>query len=467
MELIQRRSRLILQTEIQSSLRLAIPSILTQFAETAIGFVDTVMMGWLGSESLAAGGLGVILLYLFIDISKGLFDGLGAIAAEVFAREDIEQLRKLTVQGLWLCLILSLPMMLTIWHLGSILTRLGQEEQIVRLATIYLRAIVWGLPAALGLIALKEIATSCDRPQFFTLVTVISIILNGFVNDILMFGHLGFPALGLAGAGWSSTIIFWLTFAIVVGYMQCHADFQQYQLFKILWYGDRELFLKILKIGVPIGIKYGVELIMFAWAALLMGYLGTESLAAHEIAKSIFELAIVIPWGLSYSTVVRVGQRFGLNDRKGIENALSIDLFLSAILATLIALIIWLFSRQIISIYLDSSSVNYTEIVRIAVSLLGMAALCQGVYALNSIAISALNGLQDTLVPMWIDISVYGSIGMGGSYFLAIILGWAAVSIWWILTLAVMITTGILIWRLFYVLSQNRKLAVISMNNKQ
>ncbi|WP_204102661.1 MULTISPECIES: MATE family efflux transporter [Spirulina sp. CCY15215] len=453
MELIQKRSRVILQTEIQNSLTLAIPAILTQLAETAIGFIDLVMMGWLGSEALAAGGLGVITFYTFTYIGTGLFEGLGALVAEAFGREDIEEIRKLTIQGLWLNLIFSLPMMLFLWHLGSILPLLGQEEKIASSVTIYLQAIVWGFPAALGIVLFKGVTIACDRPQFLTIITAISVPLSALANYILIFGHWGFPALGLAGAGWASTIIFGLTFFIILGYLQFHPDFQKYQFFNSLWYGDRHLFSKILKIGIPISIQFGSELGLFLCTSLFMGYLGTANLAAHEITLSIFELAIVIPFGFSYATVVRVGQRLGSNNIESSKNAVLIDLLLNAVITSIIALFIWLFPEQIIAIYLDKSSTNYTEITNISISLLGIAALCQSIYGLHLIAIGALQGLQDALVPMWINLSIYWGIGVGGSYFLAIILNLGTVSIWFALTIAILISTGILIWRFFHILS--------------
>ncbi|MGK7925224.1 MAG: MATE family efflux transporter [Spirulina sp.] len=457
MDFIQSQSRLIIQTEIKDSLKLAIPSILTQFAGTTIGFVDMIMMGWLGSEVLAAGGLGVIIFYIFIDIGTGLFEGLGTIAAEAFAREDSEEIRKVTIQGLWLSLIFSLPMMLILWNIGSILTLFGQEETIAHDAKIYLQALVWGFPAELGIVILKEVATACNRPQFITIVTVISVPLGALANYALMFGHFGFPALGLAGAGWASTIIFGLTFLTISGYIQFHPDFQQYQFFNSLWYGDRKTFLKILEIGIPIGIQFGAELGLFVFVAFFMGYLGTANLVAHEISISIFELAIIIPFGFSYSTAIRVGQKLGLQNIEGIKNAVLIDLFFNALATGIVTIAIWLFSSQIILLYLDSSSSNYTEIANISISLLEIAAFCQSIYGLHLIAIGALQGLQDTLIPMWINIGVYWGIGVGGSYFLAIILDLGAMSIWFSLTIAMIISTGILVWRFFHILPQQDK----------
>ncbi|MEM9543869.1 MAG: MATE family efflux transporter, partial [Cyanobacteria bacterium P01_E01_bin.42] len=351
-KLVDKRSETIalLKVEIQNSLKLAIPSILTQLAETAIGFVDLVMIGWLGSEILAAGGLGVITFQTFFYIGAGLFEGLGALMAEAFGREDIEDVRKLTVQGFWIGIVFSLPIAFLLWHFGSILSLLGQEEKIARGAEIYLRAIAWGFPAALSLVILKEMATAGDRPQFITIIMTISVPLGALANYLLMFGYFGFPALGLAGAGWASTIIFWLTFLIVLAYMKFHPHWQKYQLFNRFWYGDRDTFFKILKIGIPLAVQFGAELGLFTLAAFLMGYLGTANLAAHEITLSIFELAIIVPFGFSYSTAIRVGRRLGLNDKENIKNTLLIDLFLNTIITSMIALILWLFASPIISI---------------------------------------------------------------------------------------------------------------------
>lgn len=453
----QRREAIaLLKVEIQNALKLAIPSVLTQLAETATGFVDLMMMGWLGTEALAAGGLGVITFQVFFHIGTGLFEGLGALAAEAFGREDIKEVRKLTIQGLWLCTILSLPIMLLLWNLGYILSLLGQKEQIARNAEIYLRAILWGLPAVLGLFILKEVATAGNRPQFIATIATVAVPLNALANYSLMFGHFGFPALGLAGAGWSSTVIFWLTFLMALAYTQFHPHLNKYQVFKVLWYGDNDTFLKIFKLGIPLAIQFGAEFGLLTLLALFMGYLGTDNLAAHEITFSVFELAIIVPFGFSYSTAIRIGQRLGLKNIESIKNTLLLDLFLNTLIGNIIALIIWLFSSQIISIYLDSSSLDYVQIKNTTIALLGVAACCQGIYGLHLILIAALQGIQDTLIPMWINISAYWLIGVGGSYFFAILLDLGAVSIWLSLTLALVCSTSLLIWRFFSILSSKK-----------
>lgn len=457
MEFIQEKTYLKLRTEIKSTLNLAIPLILTQFAETAIAFVDLIMMGWLGTEILAAGGLGAITFAALIYISAGLFYGLGAIAAVAFTQKNIEKIRTLLIQGLWIGFIFAVPIALLLWHFGSILTLLGQEERIAHYAEIYLRAIVWGLPATLGFIAIKEVANACDRPQFLTIIAAIAVPINGLANYTFMFGHFGFPALGLAGAGWSSTFVFWLMFLSGIGYLQFHPDFREYRFFDRLWFSDRSTFWEILKLGIPIGIQLGSEFGIFAFIALLMGYLGTENLAAHEITVSVLDIAILIPIGFSHATAIRVAQQRGNHNLEGIKTTFLVVFLLNIAIASLISLALWMFAPQIIAIYLDPSNLDNIEATNIALSLLKIATFIQVIYGLHFLAIGALQGLQDTLIPMWINISIYWVIGLGGSYFIAIILHQGAIGVWLALMLAIISSTGILIWRFSQILPKQKE----------
>lgn len=199
-------------SEVRATLNLAVPLGAIQLAEAAVSFVNTVMMGLLGIQFLAAGVLGVITFYTLTFICMGVVEGASPLATEAFGAGKCDRIRQIFAQGVWLVVVLSLPMMLLTWHLDLILMLLGQQENTVALASTYLRAIVWGLPAAVGFFILKEVATAVNRPQLISAIALISIHLNITANYVLLFGKLGLPALGLAGIGWASTFVFWVNF---------------------------------------------------------------------------------------------------------------------------------------------------------------------------------------------------------------------------------------------------------------
>ena len=176
------------QFEIRALLHLAIPLTCIQLAEGMINVIDTLMMGWLGASALAAGGLGAIIFWTFLSLFTGLFEMTGALAAEAFGANDSSRIQSINAQALWLSAMVSVPTLVLFWHLDGILLQLGQDPSLVAQTMAYLRAIMWGLPAALGLCVFKEITTALMRPRLLTALVVISIPVNIILNDALMFG---------------------------------------------------------------------------------------------------------------------------------------------------------------------------------------------------------------------------------------------------------------------------------------
>ena len=206
-------------SEAKACLHLAIPLAAAQLAQAATNFFDTLMMGWLGTETLAAGALGAISFSTFLLITTGIISVVGALVAVAFGSGEIDRVSRLACQGLWLSTALSIPVMILLWYSGSILMLMGQEPSNVILAETYLRSIVWGFPAAMGFAVLKNVVSALNQPHSVTIITVSGVLLNVVGNYVLMFGKFGFPALGLAGIGWASTISFWVTFAAAVGFI--------------------------------------------------------------------------------------------------------------------------------------------------------------------------------------------------------------------------------------------------------
>jgi MATE family multidrug resistance protein len=293
------------------------------------------MMGLLGTQNLAAGALGVIAFVTLSSACVGILRAGGALTAEAFGANNIDRVSLLTSGGLWLAAALSLPAMLLLWHCDSILPLLGQEESTVVLTKSYLHALVWGLPAVVGFLYLKYIAAAINFPQFGLVIIVVSMLLNVPVNYVLMFGYLGFPALGLTGIGWGTTLVYWVSFLASVSMIYFHPKSRDYKLFRYLHQFDKEVFFKIFLTGWPMGIQSGMEVGLFTVTAMLMGKLGTASLAAHEIAFQASEIFLAIPIAFSYTATARVGQMMGEKNPGATLLAAFVNLALSALFAFL------------------------------------------------------------------------------------------------------------------------------------
>jgi len=436
--------------EVQASLQLAVPLVIAQILEAGIPLLDGVMMGLLGSQALAAGALGTITFSTLAGVCRCTLSAVGAIAANAVGANQIDRVSRATSQGFWLAAAMSLPVMFVMWHFDSILLLMGQEESIVLLTKTYLQAIVWGFPAALGFSILKEVGSALNRPQFLMIITVAGLISNAVANYVLIFGKFGLPALGLAGIGWASTIVLWLNFIVAVGWIGFHGDFRDYQLYRTLHQFDKDMFIDILQTGWFLGLQYGSEIGVYTATALLMGWLGTDTLAAHEIAVETESFVETVAVGISYATMIRVGQLRGQNDFTGASRAGVVGIALVIPLVSIVALIFWVFPNFIVGIYLDTSTSANAEIVKTATSFLGVAAIVQLFYSIQAIAAGALIGLKDTQTPMLIAIFAYWVVGVGGGYVMAFTLGWGGIGLWLGLVIGLFIAAVLLIWRFIF-----------------
>ena len=434
-------------SEIKACLHLAIPLAAAQLAQAATNFFDTLMMGWLGTQTLAAGALGAVPFSTLLLIITGIISVVGALAAVAFGSGEIDRLSRLTSQGLWLSTALSIPVMVLIWYFGPLLLLMGQEPSNVILAETYLRSIVWGFPAAVGFAVLKNIVSALNRPHSVMVITVSGVLLNVLGNYILMFGKFGFPALGLAGIGWASTISFWVTFVAAAGFILINQELKSYKLFHHLLDFDFKLFIEIIRLGWPIGVLFAVETGLFAVTALLMGYLGTVTLAAHQIALQTAAITFMVPVGISYATTMRVGQMVGRNDSDGARLSGYVGIAIGACFMSCTALLFWTIPDKIVAMYIDTNNPTNLSVVKTAISLLGIAAMFQIFDGIQVIAAGALRGLKDTKVPMVIGFLSYWCVGLISGYIMGIQLHWGGVGLWLGLVLGLAFASVILTWR--------------------
>lgn len=444
-------------SEVKACLHLAIPLAAAQLAQAATNFFDTLMMGWLGTQTLAAGALGAISFSTFLLITTGIISVVGALAAVAFGSGKIDRVSRLACQGLWLSTALSIPVMILLWYSGPILMLMGQEPSNVILAQTYLRAIVWGFPAAMGFAVLKNVVSALNQPNSVTIITVSGVSLNVVGNYILMFGKFGFPALGLAGIGWASTISFWVTFVAAISFIFINQKLRSYQIFRSLFKFDLKLFRELVRTGWPIGILFTVETGLFAITTLLMGYLGTVTLAAHQIALQTAAITFMVPVGISYATTIRVGQMVGRNDAEGARLSGYVGIGIGVCFMTCTALLFWTIPDRIVAMYIDTNNPENLSVVKTAISLLGVAAMFQIFDGMQVIAAGALRGLKDTKVPMLIGFFSYWCVGLFSGYLLGIQLDWGGVGLWLGLVFGLAVTSVTLTWRFTVVAGELRR----------
>lgn len=408
-------------------LKLALPLIGMGLLEISMQFVDTVMAGNLSTTDLAAVAVGSSILLPVIMFGRGILMALSPIVAQHYGAEDDRSLliARNVRQALWLCVIIAIPGIFILRNIEPLLFFMDIDPKVTVLTTAYLKAASWGVLGFLGFFTLKHFheAISITLPAMY--VGIVGLFFNITGNYILMYGKLGFPALGAIGTGYATAILQWAMFICLFGYTFFKSMFQPYRIFSTIKLPKWKYFHELLRIGLPIGISISMEFTMFTVVALLMGGLGTIAVAAHQIALNVSAITFMVAFGFSSAITVRVGQKYG---RKGIKNARFAG-YVGVVLATMFmfvcAIIMFSLPELITSIYTDDM-----EVFGMAVTMLLAAAVYQISDGLQVSGAAALRGLKDTRIPMYITILSYWLIGLSTAYLLGYHTSLGPIGLW-------------------------------------
>jgi MATE family multidrug resistance protein len=342
---------------------------------------------------------------------------------------------------------LSVPIILLLSGLAPVLRWTGQSPVAVDGAMAYLRAVRWGIVPFLGFAALRSFVEGLSRPLPVTILSLVGVVLNVGANEVLMFGRLGLPALGVAGTGWASTIVYTLLFGLLATLVHRAAPFAAYGAFTDLRTPDRSTLRELLRIGVPMGVSRGIESSLFTITTGLMGTLGTTALAAHQVALQCAAFTFMVPLGIGIAGSVRVGRAAGAGDAGGVRRAGAVAMGLAVAFMGLAAALFLTVPRPIVGLYLDLSAPDNQPVVRLAVRLLGVAALFQVIDGLQVAAHGALQGLKDTRVPMGIAALTYWGLGVPAGYLWGIRGGAGPEGLWWGLVLGLAAAAALMVAR--------------------
>ncbi|MBU2091720.1 MAG: MATE family efflux transporter [Alphaproteobacteria bacterium] len=397
--------------ETRATSKLALPLILAQLAQMAIGTTDVVMTGWLGPEKLAAGTLATNYMFPMFFLGMGILAAVAPLISQALGARQFRGVRRSVRQGLWAGLAIALPYFALLYFSTPIMGLLGQQPQAVLLAEGYLRAVLVSVPFVLWLIPLRIFIAAHGKAHIVLVSSTTGFLLNILGNYALMFGNFGFPRLELVGAAISSVLVNIAMFAVLLGYCLTQKRLRRYHILARWWRPDWTRFRTIFRIGMPFGLTNLAEVGLFSAASFLIGTISIGALAAHAIALQCAALSFMVPYGLAQATTIRVGLKIGAQDRPGVRRAGLVSLLMGLGYASTAALLFALAGNFIAGLFLDRSDPAALPVIGIAVQLLVIAAIFQLFDATQTIALGALRGLRDTAVPM--VIAIFGYWGLG------------------------------------------------------
>lgn len=429
--------------EFRPTLRLAVPLVLAEIGWMSMGVVDTIMVGRLPNSAIAIGatGLGQSLYNIVGIFGAGLLLGLDTFVAQAHGREDMQDARHSLVNGFFLALALTPILMVLISFWPALMNRFGVSTDLVDPMRPFLRALNWGTLPLLCYFGLRRYlqAVNVVHPIMFALIS--ANILN-FVGDwALIYGHLGFPAMGITGSGWSTCfarIYMALVMLTTIIFVESKRGLSQ-------WMGEIGLDLRriwqLLVLGAPAATQILLEIGAFSGATALCAKLGPVPLSGHEIALNCAAFTFMVPLGISSAAAVRVGQEIGRGDTARAHLAGWSAILMGAAFMACTGLLFVSLSKPIARIFSPDPVV-----VRVGARLLLIAAAFQMFDGLQTVATGALRGSGDTRTPMLANLVAYWFIGIPAGALLCFHYGWGAFGIWIGLCGGLMLIGTALLW---------------------
>lgn len=411
--------------ELKTTLRQSIPITIGQISHVMIGFADTAMIGVVGVVPVAAAGFGNSLFHIVMVFTFGISGVLSAFIGIAIGEKNRTEVGSLLRHGLLISLITGIGLYGVIEILIPFLGFFGQAPEVAAETAGYLRMIGLSLIPLSVMFAYRKFCEGVQSNIWPMWLVWLAVFLNIFLNWIFIFGHWGAPTMGLFGAGLATLLA--RVFLLGTFILHVHLD-SRYQIYladfrfrdfspEILW--------RILRKGIPGGFQYLNEVGAFAFAAIMMGWLGAESLAAHQVAIQFPIITFMAVIGISSASSVRVaqawgGQNFDQLKKVGYSAIAFVIVFMGS--AGILFMLLrhqlpWLIIRDI-------------EVVRLAAQLLVIGGLFQISDGVQGVALRLLSGLMDMTRPLAITIFSYWMVGIPISYYLGFRVGWNGVGIW-------------------------------------
>ncbi len=433
--------------EMRAMVKLALPIALTQLGQVAMMTSDLILIGRLGDRAIAGAALAHIILFACFVVGMGLMSAVSPLAAQAFGAREPRMVRRSLRVGLWAALMIGAPMTAAMFYGENFLLALGQDPEAARLAGQYLIGLGWCLIPGWWFIALRGFMSALNRPEPALWITIVAVPANLLLAYALIYGEFGMPRLEMFGAGVATTIVnvFMCAAALWVTYTQ--HPFRKYQVLGRFWRMDWHLMGQLFLIGSPIAGSFLLEYGMFAVAAILMGWIGTIELAAHQIALQVASILFMAPFGISMAATVRVGHAVGRRNAAETRRAGFAAIALgAAFMASMVVLI--LVTRHWLPLaFLDGGKPDADATLALAATLLAAGATFFIADGVQTIAAGALRGLNDTRIPLLFATLSFWIVGFGTCYTLAFPAGLGALGIWIGFTVGLVLYAVLLVWR--------------------
>nr|AOE11369.1 multidrug and toxin extrusion (MATE) family efflux pump YdhE/NorM, homolog [uncultured bacterium] len=423
-----------LSKEFRYNWKLSAPVIMGMLGHTFVGLVDNIMVGQLGSAELAAVSLGNSFFFVAMSLGIGFSTAITPLVAEADSENNFKKGKSAFKHGLFLCIVLSLLLFGMILSAKPLMYLMEQPEEVVLLTMPYLDIIAISLIPLIIFQGFKQFSDGLSLTKHAMYATIVGNLINVGLNYVLIFGKLGFPKMGIVGAGVGTLVSRLAMIAIIWTLLKNDKKASAFVTHIRLFILDSTMMKKIINLGLPSAMQMFFEVAIFTSAIWLSGLLGKNAQAANQIALNLSSMTFMIAMGLSVTAMIRVGNQKGLRNYVELQRIAKSIFLMGIMFASVFALLFLIFHDIFPALYLDLDDVNNyldnQEVVSIASKLLLVAALFQISDSAQVIFLGALRGLQDVKIPTLLTFIAYWMIGFPTSYFLGKETAYGSTGIW-------------------------------------
>lgn len=438
----------VFRTEFKKVAHIATPLVFAYLTELAMGITDLIIVGRLGKNELAAVGLSQSLLWDVIMVSMGILSIMSIRISHARAAHNHEDITRYVHQGFLLAGLLSIPALLFCIFSRELFTLARQDPSVIELGPQYLHASMWLIFPILLFTVLRNFMSAIEQAKITFYLLFAGIFLNGVLNYILVFGKWGMPALGVAGAGYGSSIVCILLCISLMLIVYQKTELKEYAIFSKKPQFHKATLTTLLKLGLPIGVIVLMENGFFTAINLLAGLFGATALAASQIIYYLLGVCALTSYGIGEATGIRIAHHLGKHVPTHSRLSAGIGLMLGGLCMSFFSLWIYLHPISLIAVFIDTDALENQDVIILAKQFLYVGAIFILFDSMQAISMRALRGYSDTLVPMWISIVGFWVVGLGSSMLFAFYYEWGVISLWWGLALGLFFTASILLWRL-------------------
>jgi len=440
--------------DLRAMVRLATPVVLIQVGMMLMGVVDTIMVGHVSAVALAAVALGNLYFFGLGVFGMGTLMVLDPVVAQAVGAGDAPAIARGVQRGILVAILLGIPATLLLLPAELLMTLLRQPAEVVPSAAAYAIRLAPGVLPFFLFIVFRQSLQSMHLTGSIMIAIVVANLVNAGLNWVLIFGHFGMPAMGVIGSAWATTISRWLLLLLLL---------------LLTWHRLRPHLLpvrpeiwqwvplgRMLRLGIPIGLQYALEFGAFAFVALMMGWLGTQAMAGHQVAINLASLTFMVPLGVADAASILVGHAVGRGDLVGTRGAARAALLCGVGFMSCTAIVFLTLPGPLARLYTAEPSV-----LIVAMGLIPLAGVFQVFDGMQVVGGGILRGLGETKVAMLVNLVGYWFFGLPVSYLLGFRLGLGPPGLWYGLVLGLAAVAIVLMIRVRKALARERRRVLI------